>query len=86
MARTFCALFALLLVGRFSPPPRRNPRRPHILTAAGRCLVDRASAWRASAGTLPPGHFLFEPYFFDSIPFAQIDAHGVGSMMFRMPE
>jgi hypothetical protein len=30
----------------------------------------------ASAGTLPPGHFLFEPYFFDSIPFAQIDGHG----------
>lgn len=31
----------------------------------------------ASAGTLPPGHFLFEPYLFDSIPFAQIDSHGV---------
>jgi hypothetical protein len=30
----------------------------------------------ASAGTLPPGHFLFEPYFFDSIPFARIDSHG----------
>jgi hypothetical protein len=30
----------------------------------------------ASAGTLPPGHFLFEPYFFDSIPFAQVDSHG----------
>jgi hypothetical protein len=31
----------------------------------------------ASAGTLPPGHFLFEPYFTDSIPFTQIDSHGV---------
>ncbi|HEV7960413.1 MAG TPA: hypothetical protein VGP01_05240 [Rhizomicrobium sp.] len=31
----------------------------------------------ASAGTLPPGHFLFEPYVFDSIPFAQIDNHGM---------
>lgn len=30
----------------------------------------------ASAGTLPPGHFLFEPYFFDSIPFARIDSDG----------
>jgi hypothetical protein len=31
----------------------------------------------AAAGTLPPGHFLFEPYFFDSIPFARFDSHGV---------
>jgi hypothetical protein len=30
-----------------------------------------------TAGTLPPGHFLFEPYFYDSIPTASIDAHGV---------
>lgn len=30
----------------------------------------------AAAGTLPPGHVLFEPYFFDSIPFARIDNHG----------
>lgn len=31
----------------------------------------------AAAPTLPPGHFLFEPYFFDSIPFARFDSHGV---------
>jgi hypothetical protein len=31
----------------------------------------------ANAGTLPTGHFLFEPYFFDSIPFASFDARGV---------
>lgn len=30
----------------------------------------------ASAGTLPAGHFLFEPYVFDSIPYARIDGHG----------
>jgi len=30
-----------------------------------------------AAATLPPGHFLFEPYFFDSIPFARFDSHGV---------
>lgn len=29
------------------------------------------------AGALPPGHFLFEPYFFDAIPHASVDAHGV---------
>jgi len=28
------------------------------------------------AGTLPPGHFLFEPYFFDFMPTASIDAQG----------
>lgn len=30
----------------------------------------------AAAGTLPPGHILFEPYFFDSIPFARFDSSG----------
>ncbi len=29
-----------------------------------------------TAATLPVGHFLFEPYFYDSIPFARIDAQG----------
>jgi len=29
-----------------------------------------------TAGTLPVGHFLFEPYFYDSIPTAAIDAAG----------
>ena len=28
------------------------------------------------AGTLPPGHFLFEPYFFDFMPTASVDAQG----------
>jgi hypothetical protein len=30
-----------------------------------------------TAGTLPVGHILFEPYFYDAIPTAQVDAHGV---------
>jgi hypothetical protein len=30
----------------------------------------------ANAGSLPPGHFLFEPYFFDSIPYQHVDSHG----------
>jgi len=30
----------------------------------------------ANAGTLPQGHFLFEPYFFDSKPFKHLDAQG----------
>ena len=30
----------------------------------------------ANAGTLPEGHFLFEPYFFDTKPFKAIDAEG----------
>jgi hypothetical protein len=48
--------------------------------AAGRERLDEA--WwtgpllAANAGTLPPGHFLFEPYFFDIIPTASIDRHG----------
>ena len=29
-----------------------------------------------TAATLPPGHFLFEPYFYDAIPTASIDAQG----------
>jgi hypothetical protein len=29
-----------------------------------------------TAGTLPPGHILFEPYFYDAIPTASIDAQG----------
>jgi hypothetical protein len=29
-----------------------------------------------TAATLPVGHILFEPYFYDSIPFASIDKHG----------
>ncbi|MES2253834.1 MAG: transporter, partial [Pseudomonadota bacterium] len=35
------------------------------------------------AGTLPPGHFLFEPYFFDAMPTASIDAHGVSHPVAR---
>lgn len=31
----------------------------------------------ANAGTLPAGHLLFEPYFYDSIPFTAIDGQGV---------
>jgi hypothetical protein len=31
----------------------------------------------ANAGTLPAGHFLFEPYFYDSVPYAAIDSRGV---------
>ena len=35
------------------------------------------------AGTLPPGHFLFEPYFYDAIPTASVDAHGVSHPVAR---
>jgi hypothetical protein len=31
----------------------------------------------ANAGTLPAGHLLFEPYIYDSIPYAAIDSQGV---------
>ncbi len=31
----------------------------------------------ANAGTLPAGHLLFEPYFYNSIPYAAIDPRGV---------
>jgi hypothetical protein len=30
----------------------------------------------ASASTLPKGHLLFEPYIYDSIPYARVDSHG----------
>jgi hypothetical protein len=36
-----------------------------------------------TAGTLPPGHILFEPYFYDGIPTASIDAHGVSHPVAR---
>jgi hypothetical protein len=31
----------------------------------------------ASASTLPPGHFLVEPYLYDSLPYARFDSHGI---------
>ena len=31
----------------------------------------------ANAGSLPPGHLLFEPYFFDSIPYEHVDSQGI---------
>src|ERR1700730_9827060 len=30
----------------------------------------------ASASTFPKGHLLFEPYIYDSIPYARVDSHG----------
>ncbi|MGH6827659.1 MAG: transporter [Rhizomicrobium sp.] len=50
---------------------------------SGAARQPMADAWwtgpllAASAGTLPPGHFLFEPYFFDMVPFASYDSRGV---------
>jgi hypothetical protein len=31
----------------------------------------------ANASTLPPGHFLVEPYLYDSLPYAHFDSHGI---------
>jgi hypothetical protein len=31
----------------------------------------------ANASTMPPGHFLVEPYIYDSLPYAQFDSHGI---------
>jgi hypothetical protein len=31
----------------------------------------------ANASTLPPGHFLVEPYIYDSLPYAHFDSHGI---------
>lgn len=37
----------------------------------------------ASAGTLPKGHWLVEPYVYDAIPVARFDAHGTGHGLAR---
>ena len=64
----FWAALAFLLAGPASAAPPRQALDDAWWT--GPLLA-------AAAGSLPWGHFLFEPYLYDLMPYASIDSHGV---------
>jgi hypothetical protein len=70
----FCAAFCLL--GGAVPAAAES-----IGADSSRQSLDEA--WwtgpllAANASTLPPGHFLIEPYVFDELPYGRFDSHGV---------